>query len=74
MLVCEDVPLFLGLTKDLFPGLDCPRVGYSSFEAAVETALAEEGYVVLPAQVSCKRSYLTGIYDLGRMRSTFNKT
>ena len=58
-LVCEDVPLFLGLTRDLFPGLECPRVGYSNFEVAVETALAEEGYVVLPAQVSCKRALLT---------------
>jgi hypothetical protein len=58
--VCEDVPLFLGLTRDLFPGLECPLVGYPNFEAAVETALAEEGYVVLPAQVSCKRSQLTG--------------
>jgi len=54
--VCEDLPLFLGLTRDFFPGLDCPRVGCPNFEAAVETALAEEGYVVLPAQVSCKRS------------------
>jgi hypothetical protein len=54
--VCEDVPLFLALTRDLFPGLECPRVGYPNFEAAVETALAEEGYVVLPAQVSCKRA------------------
>ena len=54
--LCEDVPLFLGLTRDLFPGLDCPRVGYTNFEAAVETALTEEGYVVLPAQVSCERA------------------
>jgi hypothetical protein len=73
-LVCEDVPLFLGLTSDLFPCLDCPRVGYSNFEAAVETALVEEGYVVLPAQVSCKKSYLTGSYDHERMRSTFHRT
>jgi hypothetical protein len=54
--VCEDVSLFLGLTRDVFPGLECPRVGYPNFEAAAETALAEEGYVVLPAQVSCKRA------------------
>jgi hypothetical protein len=49
--VFEDVPLFLGLIRDLFPGLECPRVGYPDFSAAVETALAEQGYVVLPAQV-----------------------
>lgn len=34
--VFEDVPLFLGLIKDLFPGMDCPRVGYPDFNAAVE--------------------------------------
>lgn len=49
--VPEDVPLFLGLIRDLFPGLECPRVGYPDFSAAVEAALAEEGYAVLPAQV-----------------------
>ncbi len=26
--VFEDVPLFLDLIQDLFPGLDCPRVAY----------------------------------------------
>jgi hypothetical protein len=56
--VFEDVPLFLGLIRDLFPGLECPRAVCSNFKAAVETALAEEGYVVLPAQVSCKTSYI----------------
>ncbi|PNF33091.1 Dynein heavy chain 10, axonemal [Cryptotermes secundus] len=49
--VPEDVPLFLGLIRDLFPGLECPRASYPDFNAAVEAALAEEGYVVLPAQV-----------------------
>jgi dynein heavy chain len=51
-LVPEDVPLFLALVRDLFPGLECPRVGYPDFSAAVEAALAEQDYVVLPAQVS----------------------
>ena len=27
--IFEDVPLFLGLIGDLFPGLDCPRVRHS---------------------------------------------
>ncbi|CAM9556184.1 unnamed protein product [Bubo scandiacus] len=49
--VFEDVPLFLGLISDLFPGLDCPRVRYPNFNDAVEQVLKEEGYVVLPAQV-----------------------
>ncbi|NXM38868.1 DYH10 protein, partial [Gymnorhina tibicen] len=49
--VFEDVPLFLGLISDLFPGLDCPRVRYPNFNDAVEQALEERGYVVLPVQV-----------------------
>jgi dynein heavy chain len=48
----DDVPLFLGLIRDLFPGLDCPRIGCPDFAAAVEAAFAEEGYAVLPSQVS----------------------
>uniref|UniRef100_A0A8C9N542 Dynein heavy chain hydrolytic ATP-binding dynein motor region domain-containing protein n=1 Tax=Serinus canaria TaxID=9135 RepID=A0A8C9N542_SERCA len=34
--VFEDVPLFLGLISDLFPGLDCPRVRYPDLNDAVE--------------------------------------
>ncbi|NXA03996.1 DYH10 protein, partial [Sapayoa aenigma] len=49
--VFEDVPLFLGLISDLFPGLDCPRVRYPDFNDAVEQVLQEQGYVVLPVQV-----------------------
>ena len=50
--VFEDVPLFLGLIGDLFPGLDCPRVRYPDFNDAVEAVLMEGGYSVLPSQVS----------------------
>ncbi|KFP31699.1 Dynein heavy chain 10, axonemal, partial [Colius striatus] len=49
--VFEDVPLFLGLISDLFPGLDCPQVHYPDFNDAVEQVLEEGGYVVLPVQV-----------------------
>uniref|UniRef100_A0A8C6RAH3 Dynein, axonemal, heavy chain 10 n=1 Tax=Nannospalax galili TaxID=1026970 RepID=A0A8C6RAH3_NANGA len=49
--VFEDVPLFLGLISDLFPGLDCPRVRYPDFNDAVEQVLEESGYVLLPVQV-----------------------
>lgn len=49
--VYEDVPLFLGLISDLFPGLDCPRVRYPNFNDAVEEVLQENGYVLLPQQV-----------------------
>ncbi|KAF7665535.1 hypothetical protein LDENG_00140280 [Lucifuga dentata] len=49
--VFEDVPLFLGLISDLFPGLDCPRVHYPSFNGAVEQILQENKYLILPNQV-----------------------
>ncbi|XP_071339029.1 dynein axonemal heavy chain 10 [Trachinotus anak] len=49
--VFEDVPLFLGLISDLFPGLDCPRVRYPDFNDAVEQILQENKYVLLPNQV-----------------------
>ncbi|KAE8635010.1 hypothetical protein XENTR_v10002490 [Xenopus tropicalis] len=49
--VFEDVPLFLGLISDLFPGLDCPRVRYPDFNDAVEEALQENNYILLPTQV-----------------------
>ena len=37
--VFEDVPLFLGLINDLFPGLDCPRVRYPQLNDVVEQDL-----------------------------------
>ena len=51
--VFEDVPLFLGLIADLFPGLDCPRVRYPNFNDAVEAVLQDNKYVLLPHQVQC---------------------
>lgn len=38
--IFEDVPLFLGLINDLFPGMDCPRVRYPQFNDVVEMDLA----------------------------------
>ena len=49
--VFEDVPLFLGLIGDLFPGLDCPRVRYPNFNDAVEEILERNKYIMLPEQV-----------------------
>ena len=49
--IFEDVPLFLGLIGDLFPGLDCPRVRYPNFNDAVEEALTSNNYVLLENQV-----------------------
>ncbi|KAF8069431.1 DHC1 [Scenedesmus sp. PABB004] len=45
--VYDDVPLFLGLVGDLFPGMDCPRVRYPRFNDAVEAELAAAGLQVL---------------------------
>ena len=47
--VFDDVPLFLGLIGDLFPGMDCPRVRYPEFNDVVENDLREHGYQVLTA-------------------------
>ncbi|XP_049877279.1 dynein axonemal heavy chain 10 [Pectinophora gossypiella] len=49
--VFEDEPLFLGQIKDLFPGLQCPRVGYPDFNAAVIDVLTKGGFIVLENQV-----------------------
>lgn len=56
--VFEDVPLFLGLIADLFPGLDCPRVRYPNFNDAVEAVLQDNKYVLLPHQVQCSLNLL----------------
>ena len=48
--IYADVPLFTGLIGDLFPGLDCPRVRYPSFNDAVEAALESGGYQPLEVQ------------------------
>ena len=42
--VFEDVPLFLGLINDLFPGMDCPRVGNEALKEAAAQYLESNGY------------------------------
>lgn len=49
--VFDDVPLFLGLISDLFPGLNCPRVRYPNFNDAVEAVIAENKYIMFDHQV-----------------------
>ena len=49
--IYADVPLFRGLIADLFPGLDCPRVRYPSFNDAVEQAMTEFGMKLLDIQL-----------------------
>lgn len=62
--VFEDVPLFLGLISDLFPGLDCPRVRYPNFNDAVEQTLQDNNYVPLDHQV-CFTSSLYWVLHSG---------
>ena len=45
--VFDDVPLFLGLINDLFPGLDCPRVRYPQLNDVLERDLKDHGYKVM---------------------------
>jgi dynein heavy chain, axonemal len=49
--VFEDVPLFLGLIKDLFPGVECPRIGYPDLNEMVKSVLQDDGYILIPEQV-----------------------
>jgi len=58
--VFDDVPLFLGLISDLFPGLNCPRVRYPNFNDAVEEALEKNKYIVLSQQVGLSDSMTIG--------------
>uniref|UniRef100_A0A182IR22 AAA+ ATPase domain-containing protein n=1 Tax=Anopheles atroparvus TaxID=41427 RepID=A0A182IR22_ANOAO len=49
--VFDDVPLFMGLIKDLFPGVDYPRVGYPEFNEAVKQVLLSDEYVIIQKQM-----------------------
>lgn len=42
--VFEDVPLFKGLINDLFPNMDCPRVGYEHLKVEVRKELESKGF------------------------------
>lgn len=52
--VFDDVPLFLGLISDLFPGLKCHRVTYPEFSKAVEDEILNKSYILLENQVNKK--------------------
>lgn len=49
--IFEDVPLFLGLIKDLFPGVECPRIAYPELVEMAEKVLQQSGYISIPEQV-----------------------
>ena len=67
--VFDDVPLFLGLIGDLFPGMDCPRVRYETFNDAVEKDLEKNGYVVL-SQPSGQVDKVVQLYETMITRHT----
>lgn len=56
--VFEDVPLFLGLLKDLFPGIECLRAGYEQLNVTVKKVLQQNGFILMPDQVSCDRHFV----------------
>jgi dynein heavy chain, axonemal len=49
--VYDDVPLFLGLITDLFPGLKCHRITYPQLNNAIEEDLRKKNYLPLENQV-----------------------
>ena len=59
--VYDDVPLFLALIADLFPGLECPRLAYPEFNGAVRNVLENQGYILLDNQV-CHNYYKSNRY------------
>jgi dynein heavy chain len=42
--VFEDVPLFLDLIQDLFPGMDCPRVAYEELAKNITEIMDSKNY------------------------------
>eukprot|EP00955_Chlamydomonas_euryale_P094431 364857-Chlamydomonas_euryale.AAC.16 len=67
--VFDDVPLFLGLINDLFPGMDCPRVRYAQFNDTVEGDLQENGYQVL-TEASEQVDKVVQLYEVVMTRHT----
>ena len=68
--VFDDVPLFLGLISDLFPGLDCPRVRYPRMNDVVEGDLAENGYKVMTRTSTQQVDKVIQLYETMLTRHT----
>tara|TARA_B110000208_G_scaffold3481_2_gene4695 strand:- start:71 stop:7927 length:7857 start_codon:yes stop_codon:yes gene_type:complete len=47
-----DLPLFFGILRDLFPGIDVPFVDYGTLQEAVEHQIELAGLTIVPALVS----------------------
>lgn len=50
--IYDDVPLFLGLISDLFPGLKCHRVTYPEFGKAIDEEIRKKSYTLIENQVT----------------------
>lgn len=46
-LTSNDLPLFNGITRDLFPGVDPPTVDYSELQVAIEEEMKKANLQVL---------------------------
>ena len=50
--LAHDVPLFLAIIADLFPGVDIPNVDYGDLQVVIEEELVKASLQVVPAYVS----------------------
>ena len=48
----DDVPLFMGLIQDLFPGVEIPNVDYGTLQQAIQRQLVVAGLQAVPTYVS----------------------
>ncbi|KAL0232167.1 hypothetical protein PCE1_003163 [Barthelona sp. PCE] len=49
--IANDVPLFLNIISDLFPGVEIPSVDYGVLREAIEEVLTRDGFQLIPAFV-----------------------
>jgi dynein heavy chain len=64
----EDVPLFMGMINDLFPGLECPRVQFESLSNALGDYFDTNGYRSDEEVFEFQVSALVPRVPLGRAR------
>jgi dynein axonemal heavy chain len=64
--IFDDVPLFQGLLRDLWPGLEVPPMDDEEFKTAVEESLQEGDYQVVPEQVD----RIVQLYETMKTRHT----
>lgn len=70
--VAEDVPLFMSLIKDLFPGLEAERASFPEVEKALHDQILEKGLqVCLPSCCHCALlAHLFPVKEVSWMSST----